>query len=96
MKDLATMKSKLTMLKPELGGSYHVKFIGIFGSAVRANSTSKSDIYFFVDFNQPIGVSFIDLADFLEQKMQTKVDLISRNGIKPQYNTAIEKEILYV
>ena len=67
-----------------------------FGSAVRADFTSKSDIDLIVDFNQPIGVSFIDLADFLEQKMQTKVDLVSRNGIKPQYYTAIEKEIVYV
>jgi len=73
------------MLKPELERSYHVKSI-----------TSKSDIDLIVDFNQPIGVSFIDLADFLEQKMQTKVDLVSRNGIKPQYYTAIEKEIVYV
>lgn len=96
MKDLATIKSKLAMLKPELERSYHVKSIGIFGSAVRADFTSKSDIDLIVDFNQPIGVSFIDLADFLEQKMKTKVDLVSRNGIKPQYYTAIEKEIVYV
>lgn len=96
MKDLAGIKSVLATLKPELEKDYHVKSIGIFGSAVRADFTSESDIDLIVDFDQPIGISFIDLADFLEQKIQAKVDLVSRNGIKPQYYTAIEKEIVYV
>jgi predicted nucleotidyltransferase len=96
MKDLATIKSVLATLKPDLERDFHVKSIGIFGSAIRADFTSESDIDLIVDFDQPIGISFIDLADFLEQKMQTKVDLVSRNGIKPQYFTAIENEIVYV
>ena len=96
MKDLAGIKSVLATLKPELEKDYHVKSIGIFGSAVRADFTSESDIDLIVDFDQPIGISFIDLADFLEQKIQAKVDLVSRNGIKPQYYTAIEKEIVYI
>lgn len=96
MKDIATIKSVLATLKPDLERDFHVKSIGIFGSAVRADFTSESDIDLIVDFDQPIGISFIDLADFLEQKMQTKVDLVSRNGIKPQYFTAIENEIVYV
>jgi predicted nucleotidyltransferase len=96
MKDLAGIKSVLATLKPELEKDYHVKSIGIFGSAVRADFTSESDIDLIVDFDQPIGISFIDLADFLEQKIQAKVDLVSRNGIKPQNYTAIEKEIVYV
>jgi uncharacterized protein len=96
MKDLASIKSVLSTLKPELEKAFHVKSIGIFGSAVRADFTKESDIDLIVDFDQPIGISFIDLADFLEQKMQTKIDLVSRKGIKPQYYAAIEKEIIYV
>jgi predicted nucleotidyltransferase len=96
MKDLAGIKSVLATLKPELEKDYHVKSIGIFGSAVRTDFTPESDIDLIVEFDQPVGISFIDLADFLELKMQTKVDLVSRNGIKPQYFTAIEKEIVYV
>lgn len=84
------------MLKPDLEKAFHVKSIGIFGSTVRADFTPESDIDLIVDFDQPIGISFIDLADFLEQKMQTKVDLVSRNGIKPQYFIAIENDIVYV
>ena len=96
MKDLASIKSVLSALKSELEKAFHVKSIGIFGSAVRTDFSPESDIDLIVDFDQPIGISFIDLANFLEQKMESKLDLVSRNGIKPQYYTAIEKEIVYV
>jgi predicted nucleotidyltransferase len=96
MRDLTSIKNRLKQLKPELQRKYHVNSIGIFGSAVRNDFTPESDIDIIVDFNQPIGISFIDLADFLEKEVQSKVDLISRNGIKPQYFSAIENEIVYV
>ena len=96
MKDLSTIKSRLAILKPELEKVFHVTSIGIFGSAVRTDFTPESDIDLMVDFDQPIGISFIDLADFLEEKMQAKIDLVSRKGIKPQYYKAIEEEIVYI
>jgi predicted nucleotidyltransferase len=55
MKDLASIKSVLATLKPELEKAFHVKSIGIFGSAVRADFTKESDIDLIVDFDQPIG-----------------------------------------
>lgn len=93
---MTSIKSLLRSLKPELEQKFHVKSIGIFGSAVRNDFTPESDIDLIVDFTQPIGVSFIDLADFIERKMNSKVDLVSRKGIKPQYFSAIENEIVYV
>ena len=88
--------SILKKLKPELEKKYHVQSIGIFGSATRNDFRPESDIDLIVDFNQTIGISFIDLANYLETKMNSKVDLVSRNGIKPQYFNAIEKDIVYV
>jgi len=32
----------------------------------------------------------------LEERLNRKVDLVSRNGIKPRYYEVIEPEILYV
>ena len=96
MRDITSIKNRLQQLKPELQRKYHVNSIGIFGSAVRNDFTPESDIDIIVDFTQPIGISFIDLADFLEKEVQSKVDLISRKGIKPQYFSAIENEIVYV
>ena len=96
MKDLAYIKTILKELKPELQKKYHVDSIGIFGSIVRNDQTTDSDIDIIVDFNQPIGITFIDLANFLEFKFNSKVDLVSRKGIKPQYFSSIEKDIIYV
>ena len=59
-------------------------------------SGSTGDIDIIVDFDQPIGIEFIDLADYIEDRLQRKVDLVSKNGIKEKYHRAIEKEIIYV
>jgi hypothetical protein len=96
MRDLSCIKSTLAALKPELEKRFHVKSIGIFGSATRSDFTPESDVDIIVDFNQPIGIKFIDLAEFLENKLAVKVDLVTKNGIKPEYYTLIELEIVYV
>ena len=94
---LEEIKSGLRMLKPELSAKFHVSTIGLFGSIVRSDfSPTTSDIDIIVDFSQPIGVEFIDLADYLENKFQRKIDLVSRGGIKPRYYSEIEKDIVYV
>jgi hypothetical protein len=49
-----------------------------------------------VEFSQPIGIEFIDLADYLELHIHRKVDLVSRNGVKKPFFQEIEKEIVYV
>jgi predicted nucleotidyltransferase len=96
MKDLNSILSTLSSIKHELEENFHVKSIGVFGSAVRDDFRPDSDIDLIVEFERPIGIAFIDLADFIEQKMKSKIDLVSRRGIKPQYLKAIEEEIVYV
>ena len=70
--------------------------MGLFGSIVRPDFTPESDIDIIVDFGQPIGIEFIELANELEKLLGRKVDLVSRAGIRPQYYQAIEPDILYV
>lgn len=96
MKELATIKQIIKELKPELEKKYHVSSIGIFGSVVRNDFSENSDVDIIVDFSQPIGIEFIDLADLLEEKFHEQVDLVSKKGIKPQYFSSIENEIVYV
>ena len=57
--------------------------IGLFGSIVSADFKPESDIDIMVDFSQPIGVEFIDLAEELEKLLDRKVDLVSKAGIRP-------------
>lgn len=96
MKDLLSIQKKLKLLKPSLIAKYHVSELGLFGSVVRNDFTSESDVDIMVDFSRPIGIEFIDLADELEAKLKRKVDLVSRKGIKPQYFNAMQPELIYV
>ncbi len=93
---LTTIQNKLKQLKPGLVSKYHVSTIGLFGSVVRNDFTNESDIDIVVDFSEPIGVEFIDLADEIELMLKRKIDLVSKAGIKPGYFRAIEPEIVYV
>ncbi len=93
---LAAIQQKLQQIKPELALKYHVSSIGLFGSIVRNDFTIDSDIDIVVDFSQPIGIEFIDLANELEGLFKRKIDLVSKNGIKPAYLKLIQPEIIYV
>jgi predicted nucleotidyltransferase len=75
---------------------YPIESIGLFGSIVRDDFTENSDIDIVVEFNGKIGIEFIDLADELEAKLNWKVDLVSKRGIKPKYLEVIEPEIIYI
>ena len=96
MLDLNKIRNVLYLLKPELVQKYPIASIGLFGSVVRNDFTTDSDIDIIVDFNKPIGIEFISLADELVRKLDRKVDLVSKAGIKPKYFKEIESEIIYV
>ena len=96
MTDLNTIRQILIQLKPELIDKFHVSTLGLFGSVVRDDFTATSDVDIIVDFSQPIGIEFVDLADLIEAKLNKNVDLVSKNGIKQKYYEAIKSEIIYV
>ena len=96
MKQLSEIKQVLALLKPELSRRFHVQSLGLFGSVVRDDFSPSSDIDIIVEFNRPIGIEFVDLAEYIEQCLQKKVDLVSRKGVKDKYFKAIEREIVYV
>lgn len=97
MKASTPIIASLQKIKPELKRKFFVSSIGLFGSVVRDDfSTEKSDIDIIVDFSKPVGVEFIDLAEYLETIFQRKVDLVSKKGIKDKYYREIENEIVYV
>lgn len=96
MKSLNEIKSILEKNKKRLFTSYSIKSIAIFGSFARSEENELSDIDLVVEFNDKIGVRFIDLANELEELVDLKVDLVSRKGIKKRYLQSIEKDLIYV
>jgi predicted nucleotidyltransferase len=76
-------RGQLQAMKDEPAQKYHVSYLGLFGSITRSGfDEENSDVNILVEFSQPVGIEFVDLAEYLEQVLQRKVDLVSRNGIK--------------
>ena len=96
MKTLTQVKAKLKKMRQGLAQKYHLRTIAIFGSFARNEQTEVSDIDIMVEFDRPVGLEFIDLANELEKNLNIKVDLVSRNGIKQRYYNVIQKDLIYV
>jgi len=96
MTDLMSIKNSLSALKPEMQQRFFVNSIGLFGSVVRDDFKVSSDVDIIVDFTRPVGIEFVDLANFIESKLNRKIDLVSRNGVKKKYFKQIESQIVYV
>ena len=71
----------------------------LFGSYVRGEADNDSDIDILVDldYSQKIGLKFIQMKLDLEKLLNTKVDLVSINGISKYIRPIIdqEKELIY-
>ncbi len=80
-----------------LAETFKVKKIGLFGSYVRNDQTSESDIDILVEFSAPISLfEYIDLEDYLHSTLGNKVDLVSEKGLKPILKMNILREVVYV
>ena len=91
---------KLNEELPVLRKRYGVVRIGFFGSFSRENATADSDIDFVVEYEGDSGLTFVELADYLERVFQRKVDLLTPGGIesirRKDVREDIEKSIVYV
>jgi len=99
MKDLEQIKKKLEELKPILKKKFKVKKIGIFGSYVRGEQKKKSDLDILVEFEEEAALSllgFIELENYLSEKLGVKVDLVEKSGLKPRIGKHILEEVVYL
>jgi len=95
MFDKTVLEARLREYKPILKDRYSVKKIGIFGSYVRNEQKEDSDIDIIVEFSGPVGFQFIDLKLYLEEILNSKVDLVTPNALKPQIKEQILREVSY-
>jgi uncharacterized protein len=95
--DKTTAHNIISSELPRLSEQYHIKNMGIFGSVARGEHTENSDIDILVEFNAPIGFfDFIKLENHLSKLLGRKVDLISKNALKPAVRDIILNEVAYV
>jgi len=80
-----------------LRDAYHVGTIGVFGSAARGEDTPGSDIDILVEFSEPIGFfKFLELEEYVSSILERKVDLVTRNALKPAIKDAVLRDVIYV
>jgi len=96
MKSLEEVKRIINIYRKELEEKFKVKSIAIFGSYAWGEQTPQSDIDIIVEFKEPVGMLFIHLADFLEEILGIKVDLLTPEAIKENRIKYINEELIYV
>ena len=75
---------------------YPLKSLALFGSYSRGDYTNESDVDILVDFNEPVGIEFLDLCYDIEALVKKEVDLVSRNAVKPKQYIFIQDDLKYV
>ncbi len=97
MKTLDEIKQILKDLKEEIGEKYKAEVVGVFGSYVRGEQKDGSDIDILVKFKEGATLfDLVELANFLEEKLGIKVDVVSERALRSELRKEILEEVVTV
>jgi len=97
MKTLEEIRNILIANMSTLKSQYKVKKIGVFGSYVRGRPKKKSDIDILVTFRGSVDfIEFLQLEEYLGTLLGVKVDLVTKDALKPYIGKRILEEVVYV
>jgi predicted nucleotidyltransferase len=97
MPSVQEILKKIREQMPALQERYKVSRLELFGSFVRGEQKGKSDIDILVEFSETIDLfMFIELENFLSEKLGAKVDLVMKDTLKPRIKDAILSEAIPV
>ena len=85
--------SILASLKAEARQRFKAEIKGVFGSYVRGEQKPGSDLDVLVEFEE--GANLLDLvglADFLEEKLNLKVDVVPESALREEIKGIVLKE----
>lgn len=83
MKTFEEVKQQLLQIKPRLQQVYQVTELGIFGSYARQEQTETSDVD-------------VLIGDDLSNVLGMKVDVVTKNGLKPRIRERVLSEVVYL
>lgn len=90
---IATIES----LKEQIRQSYKAEIKGIFGSYVRGDQTTQSDIDVLVEFYRGADLfDFVGLSQFLEEQLDCKVDIVPLSSLREEIKAYVLKEAIYL
>jgi uncharacterized protein len=92
----AALVEQIKASKYFLQQEYGIKKLGIFGSYARNEQQVTSDVDILIKSEKALGLEFLSIKFYLEDKLGLKVDLATEAMIRPQYREQILKEIVYL
>lgn len=96
-KNLDNIMTRLSERKEYLRRKYFIREIGVFGSYVRHEQGTSSDLDVLVDFEKPISLlRFVELEAELSEVTGVAVDLVSRESLKPHIGESVRREVVFV
>jgi predicted nucleotidyltransferase len=98
MKTFKEIQDFFSRYKPILLEKYKwLSELGIFGSYVRGEQNEESDVDVLIDYTEaPDLIELIDLENYLSDNLGMKVDVVTKNGLKPRLKERILSEVVYV
>jgi len=97
MKKIEQIIKNLKEFKPILEKKYNVKNLEVFGSYVHDKQKKNSDLDVLVDFSKTIDLfKYIELENYLSEKLGVKVDLVMKDTLKPRIKDRILNEAIPV
>jgi len=97
LKTLIEIQTILAEIKTELQEKYHINSIGIFGSYARGEQNSASDVDILVEYTKkPSLIGLVELQNYLSDRLQMKVDLVTKDGLKSKIKENILAEVIYL
>jgi len=92
--DLDELRRVLLQHLPLLRERYGVESLGMFGSYVRGEANSKSDLDLLVRFHQTPGlIRFVELENYLSDLLGLRVDLVMAEALKPNIGQRVLAEV---
>lgn len=94
---LNELVSVLQGQKARLAKQYRVRALGVFGSYVRGEAQSDSDLDVLVEFSAPPTLfEYVRLQNELSDRLGVRVDLVMKSGLKPVLGERILAEVVYI
>lgn len=94
---LESIISELKTDREYIRDRYKAEIIGVFGSYVRNEQKQTSDIDLLVRFLEGASLfDFVGLANFLEDKLDLKVDIVSERAVRDELKDSIYEEVVKI
>ena len=96
-KTITEIKKELKRQLPLLTKEYRIKSMSLFGSYVKRQERSGSDLDILVEYTELPGlIKYIELENRLSDLLGVKVDLVIRDSLKPRIAEHVLTEAIQI